>query len=96
MSNSINIKDTTIDDLAMEVSGGELSDIILDSESQIMVIGVGGGGGNAINRMVTAGVQGVEFVAINTDRQALETSKATHKIAIGDKVTGGRGAGAFV
>ena len=65
-----------------------------EESTQIKVIGVGGGGGNAINRMVTAGVQGVEFVAINTDRQALETSKATHKIAIGDKVTGGRGAGA--
>ena len=62
--------------------------------TQIKVIGVGGGGGNAINRMVTSGVQGVEFVAINTDRQALESSKATHKIVIGDKVTGGRGAGA--
>ena len=65
-----------------------------EESTQIKVIGVGGGGGNAINRMVTAGVQGVEFVAINTDRQALESSKATHKIAIGDKVTGGRGAGA--
>ena len=65
-----------------------------EENTQIKVIGVGGGGGNAINRMVSAGVQGVEFVAINTDRQALESSKATHKIAIGDKVTGGRGAGA--
>ena len=65
-----------------------------EESTQIKVIGVGGGGGNAINRMVTAGVQGVEFVAINTDRQVLEYSKATHKIAIGDKVTGGRGAGA--
>ena len=65
-----------------------------EENTQIKVIGVGGGGGNAINRMVTEGVQGVEFVAINTDRQALESSKATHKIAIGDKVTGGRGAGA--
>ncbi|MBR2877360.1 MAG: cell division protein FtsZ [Clostridia bacterium] len=65
-----------------------------EEATQIKVIGVGGGGGNAINRMVTAGVQGVEFVAINTDRQVLEFSKATHKIPIGDKVTGGRGAGA--
>jgi len=65
-----------------------------EESTQIKVIGVGGGGGNAINRMVTAGVQGVEFVAINTDRQALETSKATHKSAIRDNVTGGRGAGA--
>ncbi len=65
-----------------------------EESTQIKVIGVGGGGGNAINRMVTSGIQGVEFVAINTDRQALESSKATNKIAIGDKVTGGRGAGA--
>ncbi len=61
---------------------------------QIKVVGVGGGGGNAINRMVSAGVQGVEFIAINTDRQALYLSMATHKIQIGDKVTAGKGAGA--
>lgn len=62
--------------------------------TQIKVIGVGGGGGNAINRMVNSGVQGVEFIAINTDKQVLMFSKATHKIQIGEKVTGGRGAGA--
>jgi len=62
--------------------------------TQIKVIGVGGGGGNAINRMVSSGVQGVEFIAINTDKQALTYSKATHKIQIGEKITGGRGAGA--
>ncbi len=62
--------------------------------TQIKVIGVGGGGGNAINRMVSSGVQGVEFIAINTDKQVLTFSKATHKIQIGEKVTGGRGAGA--
>ncbi len=62
--------------------------------TQIKVIGVGGGGGNAINLMVNSGVQGVEFIAINTDKQALTFSKATHKIQIGEKVTGGRGAGA--
>ena len=62
--------------------------------TQIKVIGVGGGGGNAINRMVSSGVQGVEFVAVNTDKQVLTFSKATHKIQIGEKVTGGRGAGA--
>ena len=60
----------------------------------IKVVGVGGGGGNAINRMVSSGVQGVEFIAINTDKQVLTFSKATHKIQIGEKVTGGRGAGA--
>ena len=62
--------------------------------TQIKVIGVGGGGGNAINRMVSSGVQGVEFIAVKTDKQVLTFSKATHKIQIGEKVTGGRGAGA--
>ncbi len=61
---------------------------------QIKVVSVGGGGGNAVNRMVRAGVQGVEFVAINTDRQALAMSQATHKIQIGEKLTRGTGAGA--
>ena len=62
--------------------------------TKIKVIGVGGGGGNAINRMVEAGVQGVEFISINTDKQVLMYSKATTKIQIGEKVTDGKGAGA--
>lgn len=62
--------------------------------TKIKVIGVGGGGGNAINRMVDAGVQGVEFISINTDKQVLMYSKATNKIQIGEKVTDGKGAGA--
>ncbi len=61
---------------------------------QIKVVGVGGGGGNAINRMVRSGVQGVEFVSINTDHQALYLSQATQKIQIGEKLTHGMGAGA--
>ena len=61
--------------------------------NQIKVIGVGGGGGNAVNGMVDAGIVGVEFISINTDRQILENSKATHKIQIGEKATGGMGAG---
>ncbi len=61
---------------------------------QIKVVGVGGGGGNAVNRMVDAGVRGVEFIAINTDKAALLLSKATHKIQIGEKLTKGQGAGA--
>ncbi len=61
--------------------------------NQIKVVGVGGGGGNAVNSMVDAGVFGVEFLSINTDRQILENSKATHKILIGEKVTGQMGAG---
>ncbi len=60
----------------------------------IKVIGVGGGGNNAVNRMIAANVRGVEFVAINTDRQALAKSSAVTKIDIGEKVTKGRGAGA--
>ncbi len=61
---------------------------------QIKVVGVGGGGGNAVDRMVRAGILGVEFVAINTDRQALARSQATQKIQIGEKLTKGLGAGA--
>ncbi|MDQ3539328.1 MAG: cell division protein FtsZ, partial [Chloroflexota bacterium] len=57
------------------------------------VIGVGGAGGNAINRMVQSGVDGIEFVAVNTDAQALMTSEATIAIRIGDKLTKGLGAG---
>jgi cell division protein FtsZ len=61
--------------------------------AQIKVIGVGGGGNNAVNRMVDAGLRGVEFIALNTDKQALLASKATIKIQIGDKLTKGLGAG---
>ncbi len=60
---------------------------------KIKVIGVGGGGGNAINRMVDAGIKCVEFICINTDRQALLRSKANQKIQIGEKITRGKGAG---
>ena len=56
---------------------------------QIKVVGVGGGGGNAVNRMVDAGVRGVEFIAINTDKAALIKSKANQKIQIGEKTTSG-------
>ena len=66
----------------------------LDNVVQIKVVGVGGGGGNAVNRMVDAGVRGVEFIAINTDKAALYLSKANQKIQIGNKATNGMGAGA--
>ena len=66
----------------------------LDNVVQIKVVGVGGGGGNAVNRMVDAGVRGVEFISINTDKAALFQSKASQKIQIGDKTTAGKGAGA--
>ena len=60
---------------------------------KIKVIGVGGGGSNAINRMINAGVNGVEFIAVNTDKQALQVSKADYRIQIGIKLTRGWGAG---
>ena len=65
----------------------------LDNIVQIKVIGVGGGGGNALDRMVTSGVKCVEFVSVNTDKQALQRSKAGTKIQIGEKITSGKGAG---
>ena len=60
----------------------------------IKVVGVGGGGTNAVNRMVEAGVKGVEFIAVNTDRQALLMSDADKTIHIGEELTRGLGAGA--
>ncbi len=65
----------------------------MENVVQIKVVGVGGGGGNAVNRMVAAGVRGVEFVAINTDKAALFLSKADQKIQIGEKSASGMGAG---
>ncbi|HEY8532167.1 MAG TPA: cell division protein FtsZ, partial [Limnochorda sp.] len=59
----------------------------------IKVVGVGGGGGNAINRMIEAGLQGVEFISMNTDAQALSISKAPRKVQLGEKLTKGLGAG---
>ena len=59
----------------------------------IKVVGVGGGGNNVVNRMVRSGSKGVDFVAINTDKQALNASSATYKIQIGEKLTQGKGAG---
>jgi cell division protein FtsZ len=64
-----------------------------DTFARIKVIGVGGGGGNAINRMIAAGVDGIEFVSINTDAQALLVSEAPVSVRIGDKLTKGLGAG---
>ncbi|HUI93651.1 MAG TPA: cell division protein FtsZ [Chitinivibrionales bacterium] len=64
------------------------------AKAKMKVVGVGGAGGNAVNRMVAAGLSGVEFIAINTDAMALDNNKATHRIQIGDKITKGLGAGA--
>ena len=67
---------------------------MLDGTATIKVIGVGGAGNNAVNRMVESGIRNVEFIAVNTDRQALLLSKAASKIQIGEKITRGLGAGA--
>lgn len=69
-------------------------DFELESMAQIKVIGVGGGGSNAVNRMIENGVKGVEFITVNTDAQALHLAKSEHKLQIGDKLTRGLGAGA--
>jgi cell division protein FtsZ len=65
-----------------------------DSFARIKVVGVGGAGGNAINRMIEAGLSGVEFIAVNTDAQVLETNRAVRKVQIGKRLTKGLGAGA--
>ncbi len=70
------------------------NDQMTSNYASIKVVGCGGGGGNAVNRMVKAGLKGVEFIAINTDMQALQMSGASVKIQIGEKVTKGLGAGA--
>ena len=70
------------------------NDQMTNNYASIKVVGCGGGGGNAVNRMVQAGLKGVEFIAVNTDMQALNMSGAHVKIQIGDKVTKGLGAGA--
>ncbi len=69
-------------------------DIDMENFTKIKVIGVGGGGNNAVNRMIEANLSGVQFIAINTDKQALQSSKAEYKIQIGEKLTRGLGAGA--
>ena len=72
----------------------ELDDNTLDQFAKIKVIGVGGGGNNAVNRMISLGLEGVEFIAINTDAQALLTAMAPKRMQIGEKLTRGLGAGA--
>ncbi len=67
---------------------------VYDSGVNIKVIGVGGGGNNAVNRMISTNIRGVEFIAVNTDSMALDTSCAAKKLVIGDKITHGKGAGA--
>ncbi len=69
-------------------------DVELEGFAKIKVVGVGGGGNNAVNRMIDHGVKGVDFIALNTDKQALQSSKAEYKLQLGDKITKGLGAGA--
>ena len=65
----------------------------IETSAKIKVVGVGGGGGNAVNRMIEAGIRGVEFIAINTDIQALQNNRASSKLNIGKNITRGLGAG---
>ena len=72
----------------------EFDDVELSNFAKIKVVGIGGGGSNAVNRMIASGLKGVEFIAMNTDAQALSMSKAEKRIQIGAKLTKGLGAGA--
>ena len=72
----------------------EFDSMDMSQFAKIKVVGVGGGGNNAVNRMVDAGIKGIEFIAINTDSQVLMASQANVKIQIGEKITRGLGAGA--
>ncbi|MCF6464105.1 cell division protein FtsZ [Clostridium sp. Cult1] len=69
-------------------------DVDVEEFAKIKVVGVGGGGNNAVNRMIDCGVRGIDFIAVNTDRQALYSSRAEQKLQIGEKLTKGLGAGA--
>ena len=76
--------------MSINIGGGELKEL----KPRILVMGVGGAGGNAVNAMIESGLQGVEFVAVNTDAQDLVANKADAKIQIGMNLTKGLGAGA--
>lgn len=71
----------------------EVDNLLDETPQKIMVVGVGGGGGNAVNEIAAAGVRSVELVCMNTDKQALMRSQATLKVQLGEKLTSGRGAG---
>ena len=73
----------------LEIKNSETS-----AAAKILVVGVGGAGNNAVNRMIDEGVEGVEFICVNTDKQILRTCKAPTLIQIGEKLTKGLGAGA--
>ena len=67
--------------------------VVGENFAQIRVVGVGGGGSNAVNRMISEGLQGVDFISVNTDAQALMLSDAPKRVRLGDNVTRGLGAG---
>ena len=71
----------------------DITEFVGENNAQIKVVGVGGGGGNAVNRMINEGLGGVEFISVNTDNQALMLSKSKTRVRIGDKLTRGLGAG---
>ena len=71
-----------------------MNGLMMDQIAKIKVVGVGGGGCNAVNRMIEEGVKGVEFIVVNTDLQVLNASRAENKIQIGSNITDGLGAGA--
>lgn len=78
----------------MDYNNDDNNITMMDGTATIKVIGVGGAGNNAVDRMIEEGIKGVDFIAVNTDRQALQKSKASTKIQIGEKITRGLGAGA--
>ena len=69
-------------------------DSLNEQKAKLKVVGVGGAGGNAVTRMITSGMQGVDFIAINTDAQDLDNNPSEHKIQVGKNLTKGLGAGA--
>ena len=71
----------------------EVDNLLNETPQTIKVVGVGGGGGNAVNRIASAGVRSVELISMNTDKQALGRSQASVKVQLGEKLTQGRGAG---
>lgn len=80
--------------MMVEYNDNNNNETMMDGSATIKVIGVGGAGNNAVDRMIRSGIRGVEFIVVNTDRQVLQESKASTKIQIGEKITRGLGAGA--
>ena len=80
--------------MMMDYEDNNNNNVMMDGAATIKVIGVGGAGNNAVDRMIRCGIKGVDFIVVNTDRQVLQASKAATKIQIGEKITRGLGAGA--